>query len=247
MKNLTVVILARNEEANLKQLLPTLKFADEILVIDDTSLDQTYTVAKKLGAKCLINSLKGNFAEARNFGLKEAKNEWVLFLDADEKVDSNFVNWVSKLEPETNLSAYRFRRQDWFWNKPVRHGEMGNVWVTRLVKKGTGKFKRPVHEIWVTTHQVLSAPVTITHYPHPTIKEFLEHINFYSNLNATYWHTQKKSVRPLTILIWPLGKFLQLFILRLGFLDGAPGFVYAFMMSFHSFLSRAKLYVMNQQ
>jgi len=247
MKNLSVVILAHNEEANLKVLLPTLKFAQEVLVLDDDSTDQTFAVAKKSGAKCLVNPLKGNFAKARNFGLEKAKNGWVLFLDADERIDSGFANWIQSLEPSTDISAYRFRRQDWFWNKSLRHGEMGQVWVTRLVKKDSGRFVRPVHETWETTHKIASAPVTIAHYPHPTVKEFLEHINLYSSLNAKYWHTQKKTIGPLEILVWPIFKFVYLYFIRLGIRDQAPGFIYAFMMSFHSFLSRSKLYILNHQ
>jgi len=247
MKNLTIAILARNEEANLRALLPTLKFATEILVIDDTSTDKTYAVAKKYGAKCSIHSLKGNFAQARNFALKESRNDWVLFLDADEKIDSTFINWIEKVTPTSDITAYRFGRQDWFWGKPLFHGEVGKALVTRLVRKGEGKYLRPVHETWETIGKIANAPVSITHYPHPTINEFLEHINFYSSLNANYWHSQKKAIGPLAIFFYPLGKFIWLYFIRLGIFDGARGFVYAFMMSFHSFLSRAKLYILNRQ
>jgi len=247
MKNLTIVILAHNEESNLRKLLPTLDFSSEILILNDRSSDQSDLVAEKYKAKYLTHSLNENFAEARNLGLKEAKSDWVLFLDADERIDESFLEWIKALEPEGRVSAYRFCRHDWFWNKRLCYGEMGKVWVTRLVRKGCGKFVRPVHEVWETKLSVEPSPIIIHHYPHPTIREFLEHINLYSTINAKYWHSQKKLVGPLEILFWPLFKFIYLYFFRLGFLDSAPGFVYAFMMSFHSFLSRAKLYIINHQ
>ena len=82
----------------------------------------------------------------------------------------------------------------------------------------------------------------INHYPHQTLKEFIEYINHYSSLRAEELYNQGKKVNVFEIVVWPLGKFVYNYFINLGFLDGPQGFVYAFMMSFHSFLARAKLY-----
>lgn len=244
MTKFTVAILAKNEESSLKQLLPTLQFADEILVINDYSTDNTVKVAKQFEAKVINQSLNDDFSFSRQTALKHARNDWVLFIDADERLSESLIDWLKQWQPKNNVAGYRFKRQDWFWNQKLKFGEAGSCRLVRLVNKQLGQFKRPVHEIWETEKPIVevNSKHLINHFPHPNITSFLEHINFYSTLNAKYLYQQKQKVSVWEIMFVPWLKFLYTYFAKLGFLDKAPGFIYSFMMSFHSFLTRAKLY-----
>ena len=247
MTNFSAVILAKNEAENLKELLPTLSFIDEVLVIDDHSTDKTTTIAKKFGAKVLVHSLNSDFASQRQYGLQQAKHPWVLFVDSDERLGQPLIDWLKQFTPQQDLGGYSFKRIDWFYNQHLKHGESGHARVTRLVLKNLGHFVRPVHETWQSQKPIHKTELVIDHYPHPSISAFLEHINFYSDLNAKYWQKIKRPVTVAELMFVPIFKFLYTYFAKLGFLDGPPGFIYSFMMSFHSFLSRAKLLVLGNK
>lgn len=248
MSNITVAILSKNEEKNLKQLLPTLSFANEILVIDDYSTDASPNIAKKFKAKVINHALNNDFSAARQYALTHSRNEWVLFIDADERLSPELINWLKAGEPQTDLGGYSFRRRDWFWQQPLNYGEAGFCRLVRLVNKHQGRFKRPVHEVWDSEKPIFAVKddCLINHYPHPTIASFLHHVNFYSTLNANYYYQQKRPANLLTLFFLPWFKFIYTYFCKLGFLDKAPGFIYSFMMSFHSFLTQAKLYQLQQ-
>lgn len=243
MKNLSIAILAKNEKDNLYQLLPTLSFVSEIIIINDNSADKTQNIVKKAGVKIFSHSLRDDFSQQRQFALEKATNDWVFFIDADERLSPELIKWLKAWQPENNTSGYSFKRIDWFYGRTLRFGETGNIRVTRLVNRNLGKFYRPVHETWQGEKFVRKTNFVINHYPHQSIHEFLSDVNFYSTLNAQYWHQQKKTVSIFAIVFYPFAKFVYTYFLKLGFLDGAAGFIYSFMMSFHSFLSRAKLFV----
>ena len=248
MTNLTIAILARNEEANLAELLPTLAFVNEVIIIDDNSTNNTAKIPKKYRAKVLRHNLNSDFSQQRQFALTKSKNNWVMFMDADERLTNELKHFLVNFNPAKNISGYSFKRIDWFYNKPIRHGEVANVMMTRLVNRKLGHFIRPVHEVWSSKYKTIAKPnLQLYHYPHPSISEFLKHVNFYSTINAQYLRKSgRNKPRMLEIMFVPLGKFIYTYFMRCGFLDGARGFIYSFMMSFHSFLTRSKLYMLYQ-
>lgn len=244
---LSGVILAKNEEVKITKAIDSLYFCDEIVVIDDSSLDNTAKVAKEHGAEVYLHNLNGDFAGARNFGIKKSRGEWVLFLDADEEISQKLADNIEKLVKKEKIGkvAYYIKRRDYWWGKELRYGEVlgaRNKGFMRLVKKHSGIWVHPVHEVFQATSLVGSLSGYINHYPHPTAKEFLEKINFYSTLRAKELVRMGRSSTFITIILYPFGKFFLTYFLRRGFLDGPAGFAYAFFMSFHSFLVRAKLY-----
>ena len=160
---------------------------------------------------------------------------------------------------DTNpVPAFYLKRRDYFWDKELNWGETRKVkenGLIRLVKKDSGSWEGKVHEEFklktpaLPTGKLISNVKTLKnyldHYPHQTLKEFLEEINFYSSLRAKELNSHGKKTNIFEIVFYPLGKFLLNYFLKLGFLDGAAGFTYAFLMSFHSFLVRVKLYQIN--
>lgn len=244
MDKITAILLTKNEEHTIEACIDSVSFCNEVIVLDDNSTDQTVEIAKKHNAKIITRSLHGDYAGQRNNGLEQAKNDWILFVDADERVSSELQKEIVTLS-EKEASAYYIPRRDYFWGKELTYGEVQKVrtkGIIRLVKKGSGKWHGAVHEEFQTDQKVKKLHSFINHYPHPTLKEFIHEVNIYSTLRAKELQSQGKKSSVFSIIAFPFFKFLLVYILYRGFLDGPAGFAYAFLMSFHSFLVRAKLY-----
>ena len=237
---ITAVVLTHNDEAILPRCLKSLSWCDEIIVIDDESTDGTINIVKKFGAKVFIHPLHDDFASQRNFGLEKARGEWVLFVDSDEVVSEELAKEIQEGICENN--GYLIKRKDFWGGTWLTHGEMGNIKLLRLAKKDAGKWEQPVHEEWKIAGNVGTLGHTLLHYPHQNVAQFLDEINRYSGIYARYLHSRGVKEPAWHIVGKPLAKFIVSYVWRLGFLDGTAGIVVAFMMSFHSFLVRAKLW-----
>lgn len=246
---ISAVILTKNEEKNIEACLENLSWCDEVIVIDDESKDKTVDLAKKKSARVYIRALEDDFALQRNFGLEKAKGDWVLFVDADERVSQAlWYEIMAKLNtPFSPYDGYFLKREDVIWGKKLRYGETGNIKILRLAKKNAGKWSGKVHEVWNVKGKTEVLQNSLTHYPHQTIKEFLHEINYYSDLRAQELQKKKVQVSWFTILLYPKAKFILNYVVKRGFLDGLPGFIFALMMSLHSFLVRGKLWLLWQK
>ena len=199
-----------------------------------------------------------DFAAARNNALSQAKTPWVLFLDTDEVVSPALESEIYQIcNLKSNIySAYSIPRLDTFLGRTLCHGETGDARFIRLARRDFGHWVRPVHEVWQparnATHSVagggegrvgeLKNP--LLHYPHPTLSAFLTKIDHYSTLEATYRYRNNRRSSLVHILIYPLAKFKYNYVWKLGFLDGVPGLIHALMMSFHSYLTWTKLFLL---
>lgn len=272
---ISAIVLAKNEEKNIKDCLEGLKWCDEILVIDDYSEDKTAAVAKSMGAKVVNHALSGDFAQQRNFGLQQvyteqgrsAQADWVFFVDADERVSPRLTQEIKKeISKNNSINGYYFRRLDNFMGKFLRHGEIGGIGgkgilseigefggekgfgkmkgltILRLAKKGSGQWERKVEETWYIQGMTKTFDNPLFHYSHPNLTQFLENINTRTSLNAREFYEQGVK---MTFWEWlkPLAKFIWNYFFLFGFLDGTAGFVFAVLMSLHSFLVRGKLYL----
>ena len=240
---ISAIIIAKNEEKNIEECLKNLTFCDEVVIVDDNSTDKTATIAKRLGAKVFQHSLNNNFATQRDFGLSKAAGDWLLFVDADERVDAKLAKEIQNLIQSNVLeNGFYIKRLDYMWGKVLVHGEAGDIYLLRLAKKNAGKWKGKVHETWSIKEPTGVLKNVLYHYPNPTISEFLEKINFYSSLRANELYDAQVKTSFWQIIAYPKAKFIQNYILRRGFMDGNAGFVFAMIMSFHSFLVRGKLW-----
>jgi len=238
-------IITKNEEKNIERCLNSVKFCDEIVVIDDFSTDKTVEVAKKFGASVIQRKLDGNFASQRNFCFEQCSGEWVIFLDADEEITPELKNEILKKVKDEEIDAYYIKRRDRWWGRWLRFGELWRVYhggLLRLVRKNSGKWKGSVHEEFKTAKSTAKLNSFLNHYPHADVKSFIKKINHYSNLRARELYDTKTRFSILQIIFYPFLKFVLNYFILLGFIDGPAGFTYAFLMSFHSFLVRAKLY-----
>lgn len=239
---LSVVILTRNNAATIKEILTNVSFADEVILIDDHSTDDTASCAAAMGAVVYTRALDHDFAAQRNFGLSKASGDWVLFVDSDERVSAPLAREIREAVNHLDVSGMYVKRRDWMWGRALRHGETDSVRLLRLAKKGSGVWRRPVHEVWEVTGVVGTLSEPLDHFPHPNVAQFLQDIDQYSTINAMHYRSLGMKSSWWQIIAYPVGKFIWNYYLRRGFLDGMPGMIMAVMMSFHSYLTRAKLW-----
>ena len=241
---ISAVILTKNEEKNIKACLDSLMWCEERIVVDDYSTDKTVELAQAAGAKVYKRHLDHDFAQQRNYGLEKASQDWVFFVDADERVTDKLAYEIQALILQTAFLGVYVYRRDTMWGKELRHGETGSIKLLRIGKKKAGKWVGKVHERWDIKGLTGVCRHTLKHYPHPSVKEFLEKIQLYTDFRAEELFEKKVKVSWWQIIAYPKAKFFLNYILRLGFLDGTAGIVHALLMSLHSFLVRGKLWTL---
>jgi len=244
MNEISAIIIAKNEEDKIERAVKSIQFCNEVIVVDDESTDKTRERAEKGGAKVLIHAKNNDFGAQRNWAMGKAKNEWILFIDADEQVTENLKLQISNLKFQKGVTAYAIPRRDFFWGHEMRYGETKQArtkGIIRLVKKESGIWAGSVHETFIPSGSVGKLDEFLNHYAHDSLSSFVQDINIYSSLRASELDKIGKKVNPLELIFLPFGKFIYTYFILLGFLDGPSGFVYSFIMSFHSFLVRAKL------
>ncbi|MGI5828089.1 MAG: glycosyltransferase family 2 protein [Patescibacteria group bacterium] len=242
--NLSVVVLTHNSEKTLEACLKSMSFADEVVVIDNFSEDKTLDIVNSSNVKTKTYQRElENFSSQRNFGLSKCKAEWVLFIDSDEVISPKLAKEIRDVisQKDNHVQGYYFRRDDVFLGRKLRHGETANVRLLRLAKKDSGKWKGNIHEEWHVKGSTKLLKNALLHNRNLTVSDFLERINRYSTLYSKELYQQNRKEPLLKIFCFPLGKFFYNYIIRLGLLDGFPGFAMAFLMSWHSLLVRVKL------
>jgi glycosyltransferase involved in cell wall biosynthesis len=250
MVQLSAVVLTKNEESNIENCLDSLAFCDELIVIDDYSVDNTVQISKKHGANVFKHHLDNDFSAQRNFGLSKAEGKWVLFVDADEIVSRELSNEIIQCvnDPVLPFTGFTVKRTDELWGAKILYGECGTIRLLRLIRKGSGEWKRAVHETYHTndpdrTYQLKNS---LMHYPHKTLSEFIADVDRMSTIHAEANAKEDKRSNIFKIIFWPPFKFIQSYLFKMGFRDGTQGFMIAAVMSFHSYLAWSKLYLLQK-
>jgi len=243
--DLTVVVLTKNSQATIKKCLDSLDFCRQIIVIDDGSTDNTLQIVADYRLKIYRRKLDF-FSNQRDFGMEKAKTDWILFVDSDEVVSDQLRQSITvAIGHENKKHAYYIKRRDFWWGRELKYGEVKKLrtkGIIRLVKKNSGHWSGEVHEVFKTNFPIGKLAGFLNHYPHQNLAAFIRQVNFYSTLRAKELEKANQKTNILATVCLPFFKFIYTYFLKLGFLDGAAGFAYSLMMSFHSFLVRAKLY-----
>lgn len=224
---ISVVIITGNEENNIKDCLEGVTWADEIIVVDSESTDSTVNIAKKYTDKVFTKKWQG-YSVQKTFAVSLAANEWILSLDADERVPENLAKEIL----ETDLSihnGYFIKRDNYFLMKLIRGCGWGNDMQLRLFKKSKTKLSdRLVHEKFIVSGSTSKLKNSFSHYSYNNLKDAFTKINEYSSLEAKE-KAGKKPVNLFTVLLSPPFYFLHHFIIRKGFLDGIYGIIISYM------------------
>jgi glycosyltransferase involved in cell wall biosynthesis len=242
---LSVIIPTYNEEENLPDCLASVGFADDILVADSFSTDGTLEIARRAGAR-VVQREYGYSAQQKNWAIPQARHEWVLLVDADERVTPALRDEIlHTLERRPAADGYWIRRANHFLGKRIRHCGWGTDKVIRLFRRDVSRYQdRQVH-----AEIDLPGPLPVLDHPleHHTFRSFGQYwrkLDLYSEWGARQMYLEGRRAGAAQILLRPLGRFIRMYVLRLGFLEGAHGVVLSMLGAFTVYLKYARLWEM---
>ena len=247
---LSVVIIAKNEEKKISDCLESVKWADEVIVVDTGSTDKTLELASKLGVK-VFSKNDGSYSDWRNYGLKKVKSDWVLYVDADERVSEELQGEIQeKIKTqdwqEDKIFSYAIPRVNIILGKQLSHGGWWPDYVKRLFKKDKlNKWEGELHEEPIFEGKLGLLEKPLIHLKHDNFSEMVEKTNKWSEIEAKLMYKSKHP--PMTTFRF-LSAIFREFWLRMiqqqAYLDGAEGVMYAIYQVFSKFISYAKLWEM---
>lgn len=245
MLPISVVIITKNEEKNIRQALSSIKNVSEIIVVDAYSTDKTVDICKEYTEKIYQIEWLG-FARQKQKAIELAECPWVFILDSDERfTDSLWTEIEEILSSNTPYNGYFVPRKNFFLGKWIRHGGWWPDYTLRFFLKEYAKIKeRKVHERVEVKGRTGYLKNYLEHYTYNTIGDFLKKNEIYATLSAEELKKEMKKASMGKLCLNPLATFLKMFLLRLGFLDGIHGFILASLYSHYTFLKYLKLWEM---
>ncbi len=238
---LSVVIVAKNAAAQLAACLDSASFADEMLVIDSGSSDGTAELAAQRGARVMQKEWLG-FGRQKQFAVEAARHDWVLCLDADERVSEPLRASILAALAAPAARAYAMARCNRFMGRWLRHGEGYPDWSLRLFDRRHARWSDdPVHEKVLTEAPVMRIGGDLLHDSAETLEGYLDKQNRYTSLQAEALFKAGRRAGVAQLLLSPLLRFAKFYFLRLGFLDGTAGLVHIAIGCCNSFHKYAKL------
>jgi glycosyltransferase involved in cell wall biosynthesis len=239
LKDLSVAIITKNEEKRLPDCLRSISFADEIVVVDSHSTDNTVEIARSFGCRVFPEDWKG-YGPQKISALGKCRNEWVLILDADERLAGGAKEIIEKIQwPQA--TAFRFRRKNHLHGRWMKHSGYWPDWQIRLVNRQRGSFQGKIHEQWVTDGPIHDLDACICHYSFSGYSDMLKRLNNYSTVDARELYAAGRRTTPAAPLYHGIGMFFKIFLIEKGFLDGIDGLVTAITKAGGSFFKYAKL------
>ena len=227
MPLLSAIVITRNEAANIGACLDALSFCDERIVVDCGSTDGTVEIARKKGARVEIREWRG-FGPQKNFALSLATATWVLSIDADERVTRELAAEIDRAIAYTLADGFELPRLSSFCGRQMRHSSWYPDYVLRLFRRDKARFDDAVvHERVICEGSLLRLKEPLIHHPVQKLEDALARMDRYSTASAEAIVASGKRVSFLAGIGHGLYAFLRTYILKLGFLDGAEGFLFA--------------------
>jgi glycosyltransferase involved in cell wall biosynthesis len=238
---LSAVLITLNAAGLLEPCLASLAFCDEIVIVDSGSTDRTPEIARKYGARLIRKEWLG-FGRQKQFAVDQAGNEWVLCIDADERVSPRLAESIAEALRTPVAPVYRMARCNRFLGRWLRHGEGYPDWSARLFDRRSARWSDdPVHEkvLYAVTPGTLQGD--LLHESAESLRDYLDKQNRYTTLAALDLLERGRSASPLQLVASPLVRFFKFYVFRLGFLDGLPGLAHTVIGCMNSFMKYAKL------
>jgi glycosyltransferase involved in cell wall biosynthesis len=238
---LSAVIITLNAATQIEACLRSARFADEIVVVDSGSRDATAEIAVKYGAKVIQQAWLG-FGPQKQFAVEQAAHDWVLCLDADERVSRELQESIGVALTRPEFPAYRMARCNRFMGRWLKHGEGYPDWSLRLFDRRVARWSEDaVHEKVICPAVAGVLGGDLLHESQETLAAYLDKQNRYTSLQAEdmLWHGRRAHLGHLVVS--PAVRFIKFYFLRKGFLDGVPGLVHIAIGCFNSFIKYAKL------
>lgn len=240
---LSVTIITKNEEANIRRCLDSLNWADEIVIVDSGSTDDTLAIAEEYDCRIVTSEWLG-FGRTKQLAVDHAMHDWILSVDADETVTPELKESILKIIGEEALEhGYRIRRVSFYLQKRINHSGWSSDYPKRLFNRKYGCFNdKEVHESVQIDGAVGRIEEPLLHFTYPTVESHIQKINRYTSLAAEALYREGKTATLIEALIRAKLKFLKMYIIRAGFLDGKEGFILALNSAYGVFLKYLKLW-----
>ena len=242
MPKLTVIIPTFNEEAYLEDALFSVAFADEIIVVDSYSTDQTPEIAKKYATK-FIQRAFDNFSNQKNFALKEATGDWILFIDADERVTHSLEAEILETIQNPEHGGYKINFPHFYMNRFLYHHSDD---VLRLVKREGAKFTGSVHEKLHCNGSIGKLKNKMLHFTYKGLDNYIQKKESYAWFQAQQQFDKGKKATWFHLFIKPTYRFFRSFVLKGGFRDGVPGLTVAAVNAYGVFERYVKLMLLRK-
>ncbi|MEN6587207.1 MAG: glycosyltransferase family 2 protein [Sulfuricella sp.] len=237
----SVVIITLNAAQQLEACLQSASFADEIVIVDSGSDDTTTEIAIQYDARVIVQPWLG-FGRQKQFAVSQARNDWVLCLDADERVSDELRTSIVETLQQPRFTSYRMARSNRFMGRYLRHGEGYPDWSLRLFERHRARWSDDaVHEKVLHDDPVGSLQGDLLHESAESLAVYLDKQNRYTTLQAQTMYRAGRRAGLGQLLLSPVVRFVRFYFLRLGCLDGLPGLVHIIIGCINSFTKYAKL------
>jgi glycosyltransferase involved in cell wall biosynthesis len=239
MAKLSVIVITKNEEENIRDCLESVKWADEIIIVDSFSHDKTVEIAKEYTDKIFQKKWIG-YGGQKNLALEKATGEWVLNIDADERVTKELAGEIKEALQEKQYDGYYISNKAYFLGKWMRHSGWYPDYHLRLFKRERGKFnERIVHEAVQVEGKKDYLKGSIEHFTAKSVGEYLRRLDKYARLTI---EGRERRAGWYRVFFHPPFTFFKMYIIKRGFLDGIHGLILAFCHSYYTFNKYARLW-----
>ncbi len=224
----SIVLIVYNEEKNIERCLNSVKWADEIIVVDSNSTDRTIQICRKYTDKIFSRTFS-NYSDQKNFAVSQTTGEWVLSIDADEEL-TNALTYEIKtvLQSNPRCDGYRIHRSSSIFGRTFRFSGTQHDKPIRLFRKGKGEFSQPIHEFVSIRGPVCTLKADMNHHTYENISSYLSRLDQYTTREAEFLLAKGVRVSTFDWFARPVGMFLKRYIIHLGFRDGFEGFIFSF-------------------
>lgn len=235
MTSLGISIIAHNEEHQISRAIKSSLFADDIVVVNCESIDNTRKVAESFEKVRIFDRPNNkNLNINKSFGFEQLETDWIFYLDPDEVIPAELSDEILQVIKSSENNAYKLPRKNYFFSHWLAYGSQYPDIQLRLFKRGFARFEnKHVHEMLKVDGKIGMLRSDFEHHPYPTVNDYIRKMNFYTSFQAEYWHKSesgpgigKKDAVNL-MFIKPFVRFIRRYFFKRGFKDGWPGFVAA--------------------
>lgn len=233
---LSVAVITKNEETNIADCLESVAWADEIILVDSGSTDETLAIAKRFTSK-IYNVPFVDFSAQKNAALERATGDWIFFIDADERVPRELADEIVEIaKHKKGDCAYRVKRTTYFFGKRLHFSATQNDAPTRFFPRSKATFKQPVHEEVATNLPLRQLKNPLIHFSTKDLAHYQAKVRQYVPLEIQILRQKGKEANVLDLFLRPAGKFCYLYFFRLGILDGLTGLQFAALSTYYCFV-----------
>ncbi len=242
---ISAIAITLNEATAIDAFIHSLWFADEIIIVDSYSTDDTVTLASSHDKVTVHQREFDNFSSQKNFGISKAKNDWIVFFDPDEEITKPLANEMLTTLTNPTAIAYYVKRELYFMGKRIKYSGFQTDWVIRLFHKKYCKYDGSlVHETLAAIGKTAKLKTRVPHHTYKGIDDYTAKLHRYSALQAQMLYDKGKRPNITHFLFRPFYRFWHQYLLRLGILDGKEGFILAYINSFSVFKRYVNLWLL---